>query len=66
LKILGFLSLVTVPALYERYESEVDHLAVKGNKDAKKLYEKFDANVLNKIPRGLGIWMFPDMYIMNC
>lgn len=48
----GFLCLETIPALYERYEREVDHLAIKGNQDAKKLYKKFDDNVLNKIPRG--------------
>ncbi|KAM7484593.1 hypothetical protein LguiA_000602 [Lonicera macranthoides] len=49
---LGFLCMETIPALYERYEREVDHLVIKGNQDAKKLYKKFDANVLTKIPRG--------------
>lgn len=49
---LGFVCLETLPALYERYEREVDYLATKGNRDAKKLYKKFDARVLNKIPRG--------------
>lgn len=48
----GFLGLETLPFLYEKYESEVDYLASKGNRDAKKLYKKFDAKVLNKIPRG--------------
>ncbi|XP_073049069.1 reticulon-like protein B14 [Primulina eburnea] len=47
----GFVCLVTLPALYERYQHEVDYLASKGNKDMKKLYKKFDAKVLNKIPR---------------
>lgn len=49
---LGVVCLETLPALYERYEEEVDHLATKGNRDAKKLYKKFDSKVLNKIPRG--------------
>ncbi|KAL8112191.1 hypothetical protein AgCh_019763 [Apium graveolens] len=49
---LGFIGLETLPFLYEKYESEVDYLASKGNRNAKKLYKKFDAKVLNKIPRG--------------
>ncbi|CAA2960099.1 reticulon B9 [Olea europaea subsp. europaea] len=48
----GFLCLATIPALYERYQDEVDYLASKGNRDMKKLYKKFDIEVLNKIPRG--------------
>ncbi len=42
----------TLPVFYERYEEEVDYLATRGNRDLKKLYTKFDSNVLNKIPRG--------------
>ncbi|KAA8529111.1 hypothetical protein F0562_034090 [Nyssa sinensis] len=49
---IGFLCMETLPALYERYEKEVDHLASHGNRDVKKLYKKFDSRVLNKIPRG--------------
>ncbi|KAK9277369.1 hypothetical protein L1049_006911 [Liquidambar formosana] len=49
---IGFLCIETLPALYERYETEVDYLASKGNRDMKKLYKKLDSNVLNKIPRG--------------
>ncbi|KAM7463508.1 hypothetical protein LguiA_031629 [Lonicera macranthoides] len=49
---LGVVCMETLPALYERYEAEVDHLATRGNRDAKKLYKKFDLKVLNKIPRG--------------
>ncbi|KAF9593642.1 hypothetical protein IFM89_036024 [Coptis chinensis] len=49
---LGFLCIGTLPALYERYEREVDYLAGKGTKDIRKLYKKFDSRVLNKIPRG--------------
>ncbi|CAI9096136.1 OLC1v1032218C1 [Oldenlandia corymbosa var. corymbosa] len=49
---LGFLSLMTLPAFYEHYEDEVNHLATQGRRDLKKLYRKFDATVLSKIPRG--------------
>ncbi|KAJ1263940.1 hypothetical protein BS78_09G225200 [Paspalum vaginatum] len=48
----GFLCALTLPALYERYETEVDHLVAKGGEDLKKFYRKVDSNVLNKIPRG--------------
>ncbi|KAK4423537.1 Reticulon-like protein B14 [Sesamum alatum] len=48
----GFLCLITLPALYERYQDQVDYLASKGNRDMKKLYKKLDAKFLNKIPRG--------------
>ncbi|KAB1205604.1 Reticulon-like protein B14 [Morella rubra] len=47
-----FLCLQTLPVLYERYEREVDYLATKGNRDVKKLYQKFDSTILRKIPRG--------------
>ncbi|MCD7454799.1 hypothetical protein HAX54_026093 [Datura stramonium] len=49
---LGFVCLATLPALYERYQNEVDYLVRQGNQDMKKLYNKFDTEVLNKIPRG--------------
>ncbi|KAM0016754.1 hypothetical protein Hdeb2414_s0028g00700141 [Helianthus debilis subsp. tardiflorus] len=42
----------TLPALYEEYEKEVDHLISKGKKDASKMLKKLDAEVLKKIPRG--------------
>lgn len=42
----------TLPALYERYEREVDYIAGKSSQDVKKLYDKFDSKVLDKIPRG--------------
>ncbi|ONK68444.1 uncharacterized protein A4U43_C05F11590 [Asparagus officinalis] len=47
----GFLCLHTLPALYEQYEGEVDHIASKGSQDLKKIYNKFDTKVLDKIPR---------------
>lgn len=43
---------LTLPALYERYGTEVDHLVAKGGEDLQKFYRKVDANVLDKIPRG--------------
>ncbi|XP_042500295.1 reticulon-like protein B9 [Macadamia integrifolia] len=48
----GFLCMMVLPALYERYEQEVDYLASKSSQDIKNLYKKFDSEVLNKIPRG--------------
>nr|GEY87155.1 reticulon-like protein B9 [Tanacetum cinerariifolium] len=48
----GAICLGTLPALYEHYESEVNHLILKGSKDARKVFKKFDTEVLNKIPRG--------------
>ncbi|KAF8021224.1 hypothetical protein BT93_G1609 [Corymbia citriodora subsp. variegata] len=47
-----FVCMETLPALYERHENQVDHLAGKSRKGAKKLYKKFDSKVLDKIPRG--------------
>ncbi|KAL2235032.1 reticulon-like protein B9 [Sesamum indicum] len=44
--------LMTIPALYERYQGQVDYLASRGNRDMKKLYKKIDSRILNKIPRG--------------
>ncbi|KAK3017023.1 hypothetical protein RJ639_006534 [Escallonia herrerae] len=48
----GFVCMEIIPALYERYEREVDYLASRGNRDVKKLYKNFDSKVLTKIPRG--------------
>ncbi|KAL3731424.1 hypothetical protein ACJRO7_028322 [Eucalyptus globulus] len=48
----AFVCIETLPALYERYENQVDHLAGKSRRRAKKLYKKFDSEVLDKIPRG--------------
>ncbi|KAG9155066.1 hypothetical protein Leryth_011050 [Lithospermum erythrorhizon] len=49
---IGFLCLMTLPAFYERYKNEVDHLAFKGKRDTKNLLKKLDLKVLDKIPRG--------------
>ncbi|KAJ8490789.1 hypothetical protein OPV22_012510 [Ensete ventricosum] len=49
---LGLLCLLALPALYERYEDEVDHLAMRGSEDLKRFYQKLDSRILGKIPRG--------------
>ncbi|THU55793.1 hypothetical protein C4D60_Mb11t10330 [Musa balbisiana] len=49
---LGLLCIHTLPALYERYEDEVNHLAVRGSHDLHTFYRKLDSTVLNRIPRG--------------
>lgn len=45
---------MTVPALYERYEHEVDHLVATGARDVRTHFAKMDSGVLRKIPRGKG------------
>ncbi|XP_057447825.1 reticulon-like protein B14 [Lotus japonicus] len=47
-----FLCMVTLPIMYERYESEVDYIASKGNQDVKRLFKTLDSKFLNKIPKG--------------
>lgn len=42
---------LTIPVFYDKYEESVDNLVHKGSRDVKKVYRKFDSNVLNKIPR---------------
>uniref|UniRef100_A0A0D9V4D6 Reticulon-like protein n=1 Tax=Leersia perrieri TaxID=77586 RepID=A0A0D9V4D6_9ORYZ len=49
---IGFLCAHTMPMLYQRYKTEVDHLVARGSEDIKKFYRKVDSNLLNKIPRG--------------
>ncbi|KAL8258182.1 hypothetical protein R6Q59_030223 [Mikania micrantha] len=49
---LCFLCVATLPALYERHDSEVNHLVSKGIRDMKSLLKQFDSNILSKIPRG--------------
>ncbi|KAK9278666.1 hypothetical protein L1049_028240 [Liquidambar formosana] len=49
---VGLLCMETLPFLYERYEEQVEHLAGRMNRRMKKMYSRFDANVLNRIPRG--------------
>lgn len=47
-----YISLQTLPFLYERYEAEVDYYAVYLWRQGRRLYRKFDSKILNKIPRG--------------
>ncbi|KAL7587842.1 hypothetical protein Lser_V15G37136 [Lactuca serriola] len=49
---LCFLCVGTLPALYQRYEKEVDYLVSKAIRDMKIVLKQFDSNVLSKIPRG--------------
>ncbi|RZC58090.1 hypothetical protein C5167_005393 [Papaver somniferum] len=49
---IGFLCVGTIPALYDRYQDEVDYVASKWNKDMRKVYRRFDSRVLRRIPRG--------------
>jgi len=48
------LGTMTLPALYERYESEVDHLVARGVHDLRTHFADMDSGVLRKIPRGTG------------
>uniref|UniRef100_A0A0E0JMQ0 Reticulon-like protein n=1 Tax=Oryza punctata TaxID=4537 RepID=A0A0E0JMQ0_ORYPU len=49
---IGFLCAHSLPVLYQRYKTEVDHLVAKGSDDIQKFYKMVDSNLLNKIPRG--------------
>ncbi|XP_042480687.1 reticulon-like protein B2 [Macadamia integrifolia] len=49
---IAFVLLHTVPAVYEKYEDQVDAFAEKAMIEIKKQYAVFDAKVLSKIPRG--------------
>lgn len=48
----GFLCLETMPALYVKYKDEIDYLASRVSRDARKMLKKLDSRVLYKIPRG--------------
>ncbi|KAF8044908.1 hypothetical protein N665_6032s0001 [Sinapis alba] len=49
---IGFVSMQTLPVMYEMYEDDVDRVASKFMRTMRKLYRKVDSNVLSKIPRG--------------
>ncbi|KAF8705055.1 hypothetical protein HU200_031313 [Digitaria exilis] len=51
---LVVLGTMTLPALYERYDSEVDHLVARGVHDLRTHFADMDSGVLRKIPRGTG------------
>ena len=42
----------TLPFLYEKFEDDVDRLAIRVIREAKRSYKILDSNFLNKIPRG--------------
>lgn len=48
----AFVTLHTVPVLYEKYEDKVDSFAEKAMIEVKKHYGTFHAKCLSKIPRG--------------
>ena len=48
----AFVTLHTVPVLYEKYEDKVDPFEEKVMTEVKKHYAKFHAKCLSKIPRG--------------
>ncbi|KAL6973577.1 hypothetical protein U1Q18_027762 [Sarracenia purpurea var. burkii] len=48
----GCLCLETLPYLYDKYEEEVDYVVGRVSRRARKLFKKFDVEVLKKIPRG--------------
>lgn len=52
--ILGFLSVSTLPFLYEKYEDEIGRLVNKGGSDFRKVYRRIDSKLLSRIPRGPG------------
>ncbi|KFK39164.1 hypothetical protein AALP_AA3G208600 [Arabis alpina] len=49
---IGFVSMQTLPVMYEMYEDDADRVAGKLVSKMKKLYRNVDSNVLSKIPRG--------------
>uniref|UniRef100_A0A1D1ZFK5 Reticulon-like protein n=1 Tax=Anthurium amnicola TaxID=1678845 RepID=A0A1D1ZFK5_9ARAE len=51
---IGFLCILTLPFLYEKYEDEVDQLATERSRDLQKLYRRLDTELLSRIPRGPG------------
>ncbi|KAG8046127.1 hypothetical protein GUJ93_ZPchr0008g13259 [Zizania palustris] len=51
---LVVLCAMTLPVLYEQYESEVDSLVATGVHDLRSRFAEMDSGVLKKIPRGRG------------
>ncbi|KAG5250624.1 reticulon protein [Salix suchowensis] len=49
---IGVVAAHTLPVLYERYENEVDDFMYKAFGQLQNNYQKFDAGVLSKIPKG--------------
>ncbi|KAJ0241404.1 Reticulon-like protein B14 [Hirschfeldia incana] len=49
-----FVGLETIPMLYELYEEELNYAASKSGMNMKKLFDKFNSKVINKIPKATG------------
>ncbi|KAI9110025.1 hypothetical protein K1719_019066 [Acacia pycnantha] len=49
---IAFVTLHTVPVLYDKYQDKIDPFAEKATIEIKKQYYVFDDKVLSKIPRG--------------
>ncbi|KAH9722868.1 reticulon-like protein B9 [Citrus sinensis] len=49
---LGFICILTVPFLYDRYDEHVDYIADREFRRMKKMFRRFNSQFLNKIPRG--------------
>ncbi|XP_061353256.1 reticulon-like protein B9 [Gastrolobium bilobum] len=49
---IGFLCMLTLPILYDRYEEEINNMVGDIILVLRKSYRKFDKKYLNKIPRG--------------
>lgn len=48
----GFICILTVPFLYDRYDEHVDYIADREFRRMKKMFRRFNSQFLNKIPRG--------------
>ncbi|XP_061342796.1 reticulon-like protein B8 [Gastrolobium bilobum] len=49
---IGFVAAHTLPVLYERYEDQVDNFVYKVFDQMRNQYQKLDAGLLSKIPKG--------------
>ncbi|XP_057733842.1 reticulon-like protein B9 [Arachis stenosperma] len=49
---IGFLCMLTLPIMYERYEEEINNLVGNVLVDLRKKYKQFEKRYLSKIPRG--------------
>ncbi|XP_010542160.1 PREDICTED: reticulon-like protein B14 isoform X2 [Tarenaya hassleriana] len=46
-----FLCLETIPVLYEKYQGELNYVASRSGRDAKKLFDELNTKVISKIPK---------------
>ncbi|KAJ6938849.1 reticulon B8 [Populus alba x Populus x berolinensis] len=49
---IGFVAAHTLPVLYERYEDQVDDFLYNAFDQLRNNYQKLDAGVLSRIPKG--------------